>query len=277
MATVAVLLFVALAVMPVAASVWPSNNNTYVPIANQPPRFPYQNATGYYFNLTNTSPNAGQNAIHITNDNSSFAGGIYSSQPTSGTFYVSDTGGRGGQDDILLLVAVNSTDFSDIRNFAINITSSGYTWTPTTSGSPPGQASVTYNPVVLNATPFTSHDYLKSSGSYVFQIWKFAPTANYPIFNGQDLTTDGPFKLILIDLKVGTIGNRTAYYPNLNKFGMAEVDYNITSSPSTRAIIAFNAYAYNNQTVQGVGINWLNQVNTNLQSSPTASGLVVSS
>jgi len=132
MAALAVVLFVALAAMPVAAVEWTDgghNNNTYIPVANPNVRFPSWNSTHYYFNLTNVT--GGMNAIHISANNYSFQGGVYTSNDPIDTFYVSDTGGRGCQDDILLLVAVNSTDPD---SFAITINASGYRWSPTDDG-----------------------------------------------------------------------------------------------------------------------------------------------
>ncbi len=45
----------------------------------------------------------------------------------SGTFYFSDTGGRGWNDNGILMIAINGT-IPD--NFWIHITASGYQWTP---------------------------------------------------------------------------------------------------------------------------------------------------
>ena len=113
MAALAVVLFVALASMPVAADINPwtvggINSDTCVPPANFA-LYGYTNGncdpTQYYFNLTNASGSL--NAIHITNDITNQNGGVYTTTASSGTFYVSDTGGRGGEDDIILLAAIN--------------------------------------------------------------------------------------------------------------------------------------------------------------------------
>ncbi len=101
MAALAVVLFVALAAMPVAAQnyviPYPQNNQTYVPVANAGgarfPSTPYGNAY-YYINLTNTSPSAGARALHITNSpaTDNFAGQdtSISGGSNTGTFYISD-------------------------------------------------------------------------------------------------------------------------------------------------------------------------------------------
>jgi len=284
MAAAVVLLFVALAVAPVAASnviytnTAHNNNHTYIPMANPPIKYDstYLGDPYYYVNLTNTT--GGMNAIHIadSNDPSNVNGACYNGD-MSGTFYVTDTGGKGGEDNVILLIAVNSTDSATLSGFKINITASGYTWSPDSSGSPP--STVNYN-TPLNAQPFDSTHFLENTTGGttldLSQNWKFAPTDNYPIYCGQDMSIDQNFKLIAIDTKVGTIngtwwtvtkGRSVLAYENATK-----ITYEITSTPADYSIIAFNAYAYNNQTLpQKVGgslppaINWLNRVNTSAQ------------
>lgn len=274
-ASAAVLLFVAAAVMPVAASVWPDNHDTIVPIANQPPRFQYQSSTGYYFNLSTAT--GGMNAIHITNCNAStcFAGGVYTSNELDDTFYVSDTGGRGGQDDILLLVAVNSTEPDDLSGFEITINASGYRWTPTSTGYIPAwDPNFPTNNYAYWSGSFDSDDFLDISGDDVIQNWKFAPTADYPLFNDQAVNDGNVSKMMLIDLNLGTVGNQSqvgkvfskTYYENLTDFGMVNITYHITG-PSGGFVsednpyVAFNAYAYTNWTTkEAQGVNWLNRV-----------------
>lgn len=256
LAALAILLFVAAAVAPVAAVEWGQggvNNDTYVNITNTPPRFAYQLPDGYYFNMTNVT--AGSKAIHIADSpatNNNLGQSTYTPD-TTGTFYVTDTGGRGAQDDIVLLVAVNGSS-NALNNFQIDITSSGFTWIPTTTGkAPTSSGDVSQTDSAVSQT-FTSANYLKYGGNDVFQTWKFAPTANYPTFDGQDAEV---FKFMLIDLKVGVIGNKTSYYTTLAHNGTVKVDYTIRNL-TTGDTAAFNIYAYNNQTVQGLGINWFN-------------------
>jgi hypothetical protein len=272
MASAVVLLFVALAVMPVAASVWPDNHQTTIPIANQPPRFQYQSSTGYYFNMSTAT--GGMNAIHITNCNAStcFAGGVYTSNELDDTFYVSDTGGRGGQDDILLLVAVNSTDSTDWDNFAITINASGYKWIPTSTGYIPAwDPNFPTNNLAYWNGSFTYVNFTEYSSEDVLQNWKFAPTADYPLFNTQAMNEGNVSKIMLIDLNLGTVGNQSqvgktfskTYYENLTDFGMVNVTYHITgpSRFADNAKVAFNAYAYSNWTTkEAQGVNWLNRV-----------------
>lgn len=260
--TVTVLVFVALSVVPVAAVEWPRSNDTFIPTANTPRVNLYNNGT-YHFTMYNGT--GGLNALHVTDSNTNYFGDVYTAKPTTDTMYVSDTGGRGGQDEVLLLVAVNSTNSTDISNFAINVNVSGYQWTPL-DGSPPDYDDQFdanyYQGSALNET-YDATDYLEYSSSDVFQRWKFAPLPNYPLFGSQDMAVDQPFKLILIDTQVGTIGANFPEHDSLNDGGMARIDYAITSNPSLSATITLNAYAYSNVSVGGgTAVNWLNRVNT---------------
>jgi len=276
MAAVAVLLFVALAVMPVAADVeWTVddriiNNNTWVPVHDIRFGDGYGN---YYFNLTNVT--GGQKAIHISNNYATPKGQITNTESKAGYFFVTDTGGREYQDDIILLVAVNSSNPSDISGFTINITSSGYQWDPKYDGpdkkqSPPKEYLEWKEPGISKV--YSATDYLNQSGIDIFQKWKFAPTANYPIFCGQNMVNQGPFKLLLVDLNVGVIRNNT-YNSTLNYTGMAKVNYSITNTLAGNGNISFNAYAYNNWTNEGPQmINWINQVNITGIPDASASG-----
>ena len=159
-----------------------------------------------------------------------------------------------------------------MNRFNINITASGYNWTPAANGIPP--ATVNYQ-TPLNAQPFAAGNYLVNNtiggNNQLFQEWKFAPTADYPIYCGQSMGSNANlFKLMAIDLKVGIINgtwwSNNYGQPALTDGGLAKITYNITSSPSSGSIIAFNVYAYNNQTITQQpdvlppAINWLNKV-----------------
>ncbi|MCK9630648.1 MAG: hypothetical protein M0R30_03300 [Methanoregula sp.] len=262
MASAVVLLFVAAAVVPVAAVEWPSNNKTFIPVNDI--RFDNFSDGTYYFNLSIMTTDASAKAIHITDSPTNFPGGVYT-KTTVGpdTFYVSDTGGRGGQDDIILMVAINSTNQTDINNFGINITTNGYQWIPQSGGIPDEvDPEADYvNP--LNAKPYNSGHYL--TGSDIQQDWKFAPQTDYPIYNGQIMSSEQKFKMILIDTKVGTINgtwyNETYTPQALENNGFTKITYEITSNPSSDALIAFNVYAWNEQAAQAPNaVNWINKV-----------------
>jgi hypothetical protein len=188
----------------------------------------------------------------------------------SGTFYVTNTGGRNYQDNIILLVGVASEDQDERQNIAVDIDASGYSWTPhmvINSGPADGEQIWT-----LTSLTLTKNDYATNANGGVYQTWKFGPSTTpggYPMYylqNVADTTSeDNVFNWTAIDLKMGIISN-TSYWANLKNNGTVKVDYNIRRTDggnlddaSTR--VAFNVYAYNRYTSQGWNQTlWLNRV-----------------
>jgi len=288
MASAVVLLFVALAVVPVAAVTWPSNNDTFIIPANgirthgdnlgNDHDFSYNGNGSYYFWMVNGTQ--GMNAIHITTSPSSPYGQATVTDATEGTFYVSSTGGHTGDDAVLLLISVYSPTQSDVDDFQVHLDASGYNWDPQTGAAAPAWTNIThynstyFNSSTLDAT-FNVSNYLETSGSDVLQTWKFAPLDNYATYENQ-VMGDENFKLILVDLNVGTISTTFGHTSDLDNGGFAKIHYNITSNPSTDAKIAFNAYVYNWDAPQAKKtIHWLNRVNAYGQSAPGTSGYLV--
>nr|WP_052292238.1 PKD domain-containing protein [Methanosphaerula palustris] len=209
----------------------------------------------------------GLNALHITSDPASPYGNVIASNAQSGTFFLSDTGGRGFDDDGILMIAVKG----DVPNdFRVHIRASGYTWTPATSGvyNPTIPSSVTYQPVSLDET-FTRDDLI-----YGPQNWKPCSVANYPIYNGQDMTnTQDTYQMMFVDLKSGIIGkNSTAGAPALTDNGAIRVDY---SFENLNTFAAFDAFAWCSASNQGQGITWTNEVAAAGSSSGSANGYTV--
>ncbi len=288
MATVALLLFVALAVMPVAAVFpwpqWPSNNDTFILPANgmrtygdaetEYVDFSYNGNGTYYFMMLNGTQ--GMNSIHITNKSSSAFGQLTNTTSESGIFYITSTDGHTAVDNVLLLIAINSTNTSDIDNFAIDMNVRGYNFIPQDGANAPPWDPDDYQYVYYNASTlsrtFTASDYMKneSATSNVSQRWKFAPLDNYPIYGGQDMSIDQPFRLILADLNVGAISNRSPYNPLMIDNGTVNVTYDITSNPSSSSIISFNAYIYNEDANQAKRtVHWLNALVPNAGTAPS--------
>jgi hypothetical protein len=173
-------------------------------------------------------------------------GQVTSSTSSSGTFYVSDTGGRGYDDDIILMFATNSSD----NDLTLTINASGYQWTPTTNKLPPSIYDITYVPAALYDT------FGPANFSYGPQTYKMSSVVDYPIFYGQDMSqTSDPFKMkmMFIDLNVGLLGINSS----LSRGGMAEVDYTLENFTGFGA---FNAYAWCLSSNQGQGISWTNRV-----------------
>jgi large repetitive protein len=255
-----------------------ASNNVNLTVANDNgvrfndyPTGTNQNNTYNYFNPTQ-SASQGLNALHITTNTSNSAGSVVFTNQTSGTFYLSDTGGRGWDDNGILMLAVNGT-ISD--NFQITIIASGYQWTPVPTGSYPTFSAITYYPVALNET------FYKSDFIYGPETWRPCAGTNnyYPIFDGQNMTdTNNTFRLMFIDLYAGILGSGTlgqssfagqTIYDN----GMIKVQYFITGlSPGQLA--AFDDYAYTVSSNQGQGIRWTNRLSASGSSGYAVNGVV---
>ena len=218
-------------------------NNIYVQSAN--------NGTYYIQNL---GSGGGLNAVHIASTSTSGPNyGQYTfSSNQSGVFYVTDTGGRGYQDDVILMLAVNGTIPDD---FSVHFKVSGYTWIPSgNENSAPAIVSTTYEPVTIDET------FYKSDFIYGTQNWKPAGgNTAYPIFYNEDLTDpSNSFNILFIDLHAGLLGSN---YPTgnggLTDYGDVKVNYTFDNLQS---LAAFNIYAWNANTTHGAGMGWTNSI-----------------
>jgi hypothetical protein len=204
----------------------------------------------------------GLNALHVSTNPLEPYGQVITSTEQSGTFYFSDTGGRGFFDDLILMVAVNG-EVPD--NFRFHVRSSGYQWIPAGElNQPPATTDLTYVNGAINDT------FNKDQFAYGPQSWKPAgdnSPMNYPIFYGQN--TGDPntrAKIMFIDLKVGTIGPNSGL-KNLTDNGFAKIEFSVENLDTYAAL---NAYGWCNQSNEGKGIAWTNQL-----SGPGSSGYTV--
>jgi len=251
-----VLFLSAVSVLPVAADdtstslgVLPGKSDiANLAFANQP--------AGYYYFKFNQVGGGGLNALHIASSSADLPnyGDVTTTTSQSGTFYITETGGRGYQDEAILLVAVKG----DIpSNFAIHIKSSGYSWTPTGEmNTPPTFSQITYRSGAVDQT------FTKSHFVYGSQTWKPAGNndpSDYPLYYGQDTTdTTNLFKLMFVDLKAGPLGsNGDIDVSTLTANGAVKVEYTIENLDT---VATFNTYAWNDNTTQGKGISWANRV-----------------
>ena len=224
----------------------PASKHVYVRVANEDgARFDLFGNETYYIKFDG----GGLNALHITTNPLDVFGQVTRTRAGNGTFYVSDSGGRGFFDDLVLLVAVREPVPDD---FAVRLRSSGYTWTPTAElNHPPGAAELTFHDPALDET-FTIRDF-----RYQPQSWKPSGPENYPVMEGVDPASGGSaFRFLFVDLNVGALGLNSDL-PTLKYNGTAKVEYTLanTSSP-----VSFNVYGWNNQSNQGRGISWTNRV-----------------
>lgn len=213
-------------------------NNIHVTVANDA-GVRFNDFKGYYdntYNIRFAGENRGLNALHISTDPDVTGGQVTVANTRSGVFYVTDTGGKGYQDDIILMFAVNGTV---PRDFAVHVKASGYSWNPDMS---PGRSNkaplaneITYNPCSLDET-FTAKDFI-----YDPQTWKPCGNANYPIHSGQNMTdTEDTFRFMFIDLNAGVLG-ANSFLSDLTDGGAVKVEYTIENLENCAA---FNAYAY---------------------------------
>jgi len=246
-AALAVLLMLVTVVGPVSAIELGNYHHIYVNVANDDGvRFNETGNNTYYVKYDG----GGLNALHVTPNTGDADGDVWNSVSSTGTFYVSDTGGRGYDDDIILFFALNGTPGDE---FSINIKSDGYQWTPTVDGSVPSLNPADHKIEALNET-FYASDLIYGS-----QTWRPAGS-EYPIFHKQNMSdTSNEFDFMFIDLNVGVVGNS-----NLIDGGMAGITYTINDY---EGFAAFNAYAYCDQSNQGQGISWTNMLSADYGSS----------
>jgi parallel beta-helix repeat protein len=233
----------------VSADPLPDYHLIYIHVANDAgARFDVYGNDTYYIKFDGGAQR-GLNALHLTTDPAVPYGQVTSTTNQSGVFYIYDTGGRGFDDDEILMLAVNGTIPKDFR---IHLKSSGYQWTPTpVVNQIPTADEIHYVEGALNET-FTANDFI-----YGPQIWKPAGLADYPIYYGQDMDdTTNTFSIMFIDLHAGTLGLLSGL-TGLIDAGAVKVEYSIENLDT---VAAFNDYPWCNQAYQGQGISWTNQV-----------------
>lgn len=205
------------------------------------------------------APGGGLNQLHITNDVALPFGQVThtttSASSGSGSFWVTTTGGRGYNDELILLLSVTGTVADD---FSIMLTSSGYQWTPV-PGSQTVGSDRHYVADAVSET-FGQDDFL-----YGPQVNKPGPGSapTLPFYSGQNLADPSTASyLMFVDLYVG---NTTANPNDVNN-GHARVDF--TYSGLYDSTLAFNVYAYALvANVANGSINWTNNVSSNLAAS----------
>jgi hypothetical protein len=196
----------------------------------------------------------GLNELHISN--SSALADVFgqvtrvetSSNSPSGAFYLTNTGGRGYSDDMILLLSVAGPVSND---FSVTVKSSGYNWTPpTVNGTTPTDIAYTGG---MQET-FTKEDFLYGPHTY-----KPGPgtlgTWSLPFYSGQNTSDPATASyLMFIDLYAGNL--KASAYPGLIDNGATKVEFSFTGLYSD---VAFNMYGWGLATNQGEGISWTNR------------------
>ncbi len=277
MISAVVLLFVAAAVVPVAAvneNALLKHNDLTIAVqdavkalhTNVDGTYYYidgsQVTDAYHFIIGNNLTNGGQNAIHITSDYVNHPEGTvtFSNNP-NGSFYVSDTGGRGYEDEAVLLIAVNKSVPS---NFNIHLKADGYQILDHPPSESPDSDEVS-DYTDTYERDFTAADFLyNQNGVLVSQNWKpgtygSSGDVNFKLFNSENLNTEPDYNFILADIDLGVIGNsgslggNSTYRTSLYYYGNPRVIYNITPDLGTAGRVAFVPYAWVNYTTGGGG------------------------
>jgi len=231
----------------------PAPNHVFIDVSNDNGSQFGSGPGGSYFIKAD---GGGLNQLHITTD--STPGGVngqvttqnIASSSASGTFWVSTTGGRGSNDDIILLAAVQG---SISNNFSLTIKSSGYQWTPTTNQTV--GSDIHYTAGAVQET-FGKSDFL-----YGPQTAKPGPASAgaLPFYSGQNTNDPSTASyLMFIDLYVGNTSNRS-----LIDSGDAKIEFTVSGLDDT--ILSFNAYAYAlSSNTGGDSIDWTNRLTSNL-------------
>jgi hypothetical protein len=167
-----------------------------------------QNGSGpndtYYID----APGGGLNQLHISTDGSiaSLFGQVTTknidTSSTSGSFYVTTTGGRGFNDSLILMFSMTGPVHDD---FNLKIKSSGYQWIAT--GSAP--VNPTYVSGAVNEA-FTAADFM-----YGPQTTKPGPGTlgvnSLPFYSGQNINDPATAQnLMFIDLYLGNTSDRAS-------------------------------------------------------------------
>jgi hypothetical protein len=253
-AVLAVFLFVAIAISPVMADPLPSVNHIFLNVANDDGvKYNEDGATfggpdNTYYILAN---GGGMNQLHISTSNGpNNYGEVTTSNAQSGTIYVTTTGGRGFNDDNILLISVQDPIPDD---FSVHIKSRGYTWIANPAGPSGADANLQYVSNALDET-FTKEDFI-----YGPQTWKPGPASQgiLPLYYGQDrndLSTNS--YLMFVDLNAGN----TRITPGAIDNGHVKVEFSFSNLGTSAAL---NAYSWVSQAAnsnEGGAISWTNRV-----------------
>ena len=221
----------------------------------------------YFFNIGNNNYNGGQNAIHVSESYLTPDGTITVTDATTGTFYITDTGGKGYEDEAILLIAVQENELSE--DFSIDLAVEGYRFLDHEADGAPTEAEAgEFNSNAYTAT-LNASLFLRYDGQLVSQTWKPSTGSigdvNKKFFDGQDL--DGPkYNLIFVDLNTSIVGRNAAYQKNLINYGNPKVTYTIHGYSGGN--VSFAPYAWVSYQTGGGSyfdrtIGWTSRSSTN--------------
>jgi len=247
----------------------PQQNGLNLTVINKqrPSLYDSEHPGTYFFNIGNNMYNGGQNAIHISDSYLTPDGTITVTDSPTGTFYVTDTGGKGYEDEAILLIAVQENELSE--DFSIDLAVEGYKFLDHAANVAPTADEVgDFNSEAYVAT-LNASDFLTYDGALVSQAWKpstgSAGDVNMKFFDGQDLA--GPkYNLILVDLNTSIVGRNAAYQTTLTNYGNPKVTYTIHGYSGGN--VSFAPYAYVSYQTGGGSyfdrtVGWASRSSTN--------------
>jgi PKD repeat protein len=243
-----VLALLAILTLSAQAVPLPGYNNITVTVANDagPHYDSFWNGT---YSIRFEGETRGQNALHVTTDPAQPYGQVTFTSNRSGTLFVSDTGGKGYEDDVLLLVGVREPVPDDFR---IHLVAHGHQWipNPVSNRAPETYA---YAGTTLNET-FTAADLI-----YGPQTWRPCGGPGYPVYDGQEMADESNrFRMMFVDLNAGVLGKNATGHGTLTDLGAVRVEYSLDG---TATQVALNAYAFCNLSNNGATmIAWTNRL-----------------
>lgn len=247
----AIVLLVTIGVSPALADPLSSNRHIFINVANDA-GVKYDLDGASFGGPSNTyyikADGGGLNELHITSDASVAAGQVTTTTAQSGTLWVTNNGGRGYYDTVILMISVQDPIPDD---FSVHLKTSGYAM-----GTPGDVSSAYYVTGAVDET-FSKEDFI-----YGPQTWKPGPgTLGVPslsLWFGQDITDlSTNSRLMFVDLNVGDMKAGTA--PDLVDNGGARVEFSFTNLDTSAA---FNGYGWAGTANQGSGISWTNRLDT---------------
>lgn len=228
----------------------PSNRDVHIRMSNDAgARYGTGADDTYWLN----APGGGLNQLHVSNSgavgavNGQVTTVTTNSSSTSGTFWVTTTGGRGYNDDLILLFSMTGPVHDD---FSLRIKSSGYQW----EAGPTLPATLNYVTGAVDEV-FSGADF-----QYGPHAAKPGPGNGWtlPFWSGQNINDPGTEQVLMfIDLNLGNTSDRSAI-----DAGSAMVEFEVTGLYDARA--SFNVYAFAMAAnIADASINWTNRLSTN--------------
>jgi large repetitive protein len=191
-------------------------------------------------------------------------GGNMLGNSSNGSFYLDFIGGRGGVEDVVLMLSLNGT-VPD--NFRVHINTSGYAMNYTNSGSSGNINGLSPSDLTYKANA-VSEDFTKDDLLYGPQSYR--PPSSTLIFNGENVSDPASqYQMMFIDTRLGIVGTAapsTLLNAATVNNGSLRVDYSFENLGNCTAV--FDAYGWiysgsSSPASLNPSISWTNQGSDN--------------